>query len=573
MPLFNSVSIYAQRVGKFLGSIYIESFVFVLNQPTITITALVSGNLTGHTILWEQISGQTVTFTTPTDQLSVTFTQTSLADDKEFIFWIDKGTSHAVFQYVYVSSKPIDTAYLSFGGPTVLQGVGSNTTNVMGDSNCQIVSYTLSPYSQEPTNYAGYATTPDIINYGLTLTSGGTPVALQYLLVGGGGSGGPNGGGGGGGGGVLAGNITALTGVPYSINVGFGGSPITYNNNWYPTSGGNSVAFGFIAAGGGGGASRDYAGAALNGGSGGGGAGASGSPRNNPGTGITGQGFSGGAGTTPDQGQNSAGGGGGGAGAQGNAASYIEFPLAGNGGVGIPSAITGNLIYYGGGGGGGITGNTQQVYYYNGTGPWGVNPLGGWIWNVPNFWNGAPSGNVTFATNINNPTGGTIQANIQAIVGDNIYNVKLNGNIIYDTTIPFKTLTNIGVYSFPPGVTTLEIVAENGSGAAGLQANVTDITTGNVLASTVYTTWTWIAEPGLGGIGGGGDHSMSGVDGLGGGGGGGDSIPGYAPGSGGNGVIIIRSNVAANATIGMVNSYTVGSDYVYEFLTQGAIVF
>ncbi len=65
----------------------------------IVLTATVDGDLFGHTIVWEQISGTAVTFITPLDQLSIEYLNGtgspvtgSIFDDKVFRFTIDKGS-------------------------------------------------------------------------------------------------------------------------------------------------------------------------------------------------------------------------------------------------------------------------------------------------------------------------------------------------------------------------------------------------------------------------------------------------------------------------------------------------
>ncbi len=172
---------------------------------------------------------------------------------------------------------------------------------------------------------------------------------IDVLVVGGGGAGGPNGGGGGGGGGVIYTNGYAVAaGANYTVTVGSGGMPKTYNSSWTAISGTNSVFGTLTAIGGGGGGSRgDYSTSAtgLNGGSGGGG----GSKPGTGGSGTVGQGNSGGNGvnTSPSYG----GGGGGGAGAVGTNGTGSA---GGNGGAGTTNVITGVSVYYGGGGGGGL---------------------------------------------------------------------------------------------------------------------------------------------------------------------------------------------------------------------------
>lgn len=160
---------------------------------------------------------------------------------------------------------------------------------------------------------------------------------VTYLIVGGGGAGGRDAGGGGGGGAVLSGS-DALSSASYSIVVGAGGAE--------GADGGDSSFNSHTANGGGRGGNNSERG--QDGGCGGGGS------WNFTTAGTGSPGYSGGAGLNLG-GDHTAGGGGGGANQAGIAAywSIGTGAHAGNGGNGIPSAISGSTLYYGGGGGGG----------------------------------------------------------------------------------------------------------------------------------------------------------------------------------------------------------------------------
>ena len=174
---------------------------------------------------------------------------------------------------------------------------------------------------------------------------------VTYLIVGGGGGGGAFAGGGGGGGGLRTGMITAVATGNYPVIVGAGGLRDT--QSVWPTSavvgGGNglpSSALGVEAAGGGGGGtynSDTNVGVGRPGGSGGGA-----SHNGAAGAGTAGQGSAGGTGTVG--GGDSSGGGGGGAGQVGQAGTAT---IAGKGGDGLESTITGTSLFYAGGGAGG----------------------------------------------------------------------------------------------------------------------------------------------------------------------------------------------------------------------------
>ena len=185
-------------------------------------------------------------------------------------------------------------------------------------------------------------------------------------LVAAGGSGGGIGqfAGGGGAGGLIQGSNTLSTSVGYEVTVGSGGAG-DLNVDGHGASGNNSVFFNQLSIGGGGGASYlsslSTPNNGLSGGSGGGGcAWTSGSASG--GSGTPGQGNSGGGVSSPDH----IGGGGGGAGAVGQSATGR---VAGNGGVGILSAISGGALYYCGGGGG--------ACYYQKAGDGGLGGGGG----------------------------------------------------------------------------------------------------------------------------------------------------------------------------------------------------
>lgn len=174
--------------------------------------------------------------------------------------------------------------------------------------------------------------------------------SVDYLVVGGGGSGGTDvntggGNGGGGAGGFLTGTLSIPAGTSsYSVTVGAGGAARTAQS-LVGFAGGNSIFGSMIAVGGGGGGGYpSRAGNPTTGGSGGG-AGMEGTGAN----GTSGQGNAGGSGSG-----RACGAGGGGAGAIG--VSPTADTIAGNGGIGLSSLITGSVLYYAGGGGGGAYG-------------------------------------------------------------------------------------------------------------------------------------------------------------------------------------------------------------------------
>jgi len=154
---------------------------------------------------------------------------------------------------------------------------------------------------------------------------------VDVLVVGGGGGGGsPYGAGGGGGGAVLYSANATLSSSPITVTVGNGG--IGADPSAAPGDGGASSFDGLVANGG-------------KGGIGSGGQGGASGSENAGGSGVA----------------TYAGGGGGGAIDPGEAANEVGPGNydAGDGGLGIESAISGASIYYGGGGGGGTTGGNH----------------------------------------------------------------------------------------------------------------------------------------------------------------------------------------------------------------------
>jgi hypothetical protein len=161
---------------------------------------------------------------------------------------------------------------------------------------------------------------------------------MRYLIAAGGGG---SGAGGAGAGGTVDSSISVIPGTTFLISVGAGGAPRTQGTN-------SSISGTITAIGGGYG---NIYGSGGNGGSGGAGfAFGTGDARGpqSGGTGTSGQGYGGGGSGTGG----SQGGGGGGASAPGGNGDGTS-EVAGNGGAGLLSNITGVGVYYGGGGGGG----------------------------------------------------------------------------------------------------------------------------------------------------------------------------------------------------------------------------
>lgn len=207
---------------------------------------------------------------------------------------------------------------------------------VVLDNDSTVVAYPGSGSLKE--GYAMYAATFDYVveDETFTVTKGGE---VDYLIAGGGGSGAYDIGGGGGAGAVKQGKNTVTAGS-YTVTVGAAGRDSRETPFQDGGSGGSSSVFG-ITAGGGGAAGDPVSDAGSSGASGGGGRG---NRNSSGGTGTDGNFGAGGP-------INYGGGGGGGAGEPG--LQGTENNVAGRGGNGVSSTITGNVEYYGGGGAGG----------------------------------------------------------------------------------------------------------------------------------------------------------------------------------------------------------------------------
>ena len=198
---------------------------------------------------------------------------------------------------------------------------------------------------------SGNWVTHTFTNSGTFGVSGGTLSCNVMVVGGGGGGGGVVGGGGGGGGGFIYTNGFAVPAGLHTVTVGAGGLGMNWDYG-AGLKGEDSVFSTLIAEGGGGGGCWGVD--ATSGGSGGGGRGGNGGdPATTDyagGAGIAGQGFAGGIGKFTG-GNGYIGGGGGGAGEPGGDATSSA---PGDGGDGLPCAISGAIAWYAGGGGGNL---------------------------------------------------------------------------------------------------------------------------------------------------------------------------------------------------------------------------
>jgi sugar lactone lactonase YvrE len=251
----------------------------------------------------------------------------------------------------------------SGGGLQIVGGSSNLPTNVTG-SLYESSGFTTGVLTTFSGGTVSSNVTADATIYSLTSGTGtfvvptGTPVIVDYLMVGGGGAGGNWVGGGGGAGGLVYAKGVQLPVGTYTWTVGAGGVGVTGCNvnagNGSNSSLSNSTFGNVVAFGGGAGGTFNTTLAAVsnagsNGGSGGGGA-QNGSTLDPGGVGAIGQGNSGGSSAATAF---SGAGGGGGAGAVGTSTTTTTGGAGGNGLV-IP--ITGSNVYYAGGGGGAADG-------------------------------------------------------------------------------------------------------------------------------------------------------------------------------------------------------------------------
>lgn len=104
MPFQVIFSVYNEPPGIITFMSAGEDFTAICN-PSVTLSAIIIGDLTGHTFLWEQISGSVVIWNTPLNQITVSYSPT-LNDNKSFRFWVDKGTPVEKFSDINAFSTP-----------------------------------------------------------------------------------------------------------------------------------------------------------------------------------------------------------------------------------------------------------------------------------------------------------------------------------------------------------------------------------------------------------------------------------------------------------------------------------
>ncbi len=145
------------RIGQIQSLTKIPDVVAVCSTD-ITLSVELIGDLKGHTLLWEQISGTTtgIVYTSPLNQTTLTYFNDPIIgnrDDKLFRFWLDKGKSYAQYRDIWVWGTPVDKVQ-----PTVYQLSNySNITDVSGSAvtiNAYIGLYEI--FYPDNTTFSGY---------------------------------------------------------------------------------------------------------------------------------------------------------------------------------------------------------------------------------------------------------------------------------------------------------------------------------------------------------------------------------------------------------------------------------
>lgn len=111
MPFIN-INVIRRPSTPFL--ILLDQLMIVSCDDIITLNATVQKP---GSYLWEQLSGTTVIWLSPTDELSAIFQQTLIRDDKVFRFWVNKNTPSEAYSDVLVTAVPRE--YIPALNPTV----------------------------------------------------------------------------------------------------------------------------------------------------------------------------------------------------------------------------------------------------------------------------------------------------------------------------------------------------------------------------------------------------------------------------------------------------------------------
>ena len=117
MPFQNIISIGGNTVVVSALDVDAGPDLFAICVPDATLTATVTlepSDITVHSYLWEQVSGNPVTWITPINQLSASYTTLDFSD-KKFRFTVDKNTQSELFDEVVVFGTPTSSMPFSAG--------------------------------------------------------------------------------------------------------------------------------------------------------------------------------------------------------------------------------------------------------------------------------------------------------------------------------------------------------------------------------------------------------------------------------------------------------------------------
>ncbi len=171
MPISTGKSyvVYFQKKAPIV--VFVDD-IFIVCDTLVTMTAVIVGNTTNRAFLWEQVSGPSITWLTPQNQLSVQWEPLSLVrQDRLFRFYVDKGDplNEQVFDG-YVFATPTEKLQSAASGRVsislgVWQDVAGNyreqTDGVVPLSQLM---YTSTPGAgvgpAEPTSFGGYTPIP-----------------------------------------------------------------------------------------------------------------------------------------------------------------------------------------------------------------------------------------------------------------------------------------------------------------------------------------------------------------------------------------------------------------------------
>ena len=123
-----------------------------------TLEATVIGDTEGHTFLWEQMSGNPIVWTSPTDQLLVTYNNPSaIYDDKVFRFWIDKGKPDQQYDEITVFGTPTAKAVFNYGSDQATYASLGSTYNCRAPEASMSLTFIGSPQEGSESDESSFA--------------------------------------------------------------------------------------------------------------------------------------------------------------------------------------------------------------------------------------------------------------------------------------------------------------------------------------------------------------------------------------------------------------------------------